>query len=183
MPAGTQAGAQIARAVPGRSAGRISAICVSIPLRDPRFADDPAACNRDWEVDNRAGIPKSAPSTQRASADRGCRSPETPPAHPHLHRARPGRPRERSAGPSPRLLPRCLHALVLALGGAVTGMILLGDSWLQLLMAGALGVIFTQFAFLGHEASHRQIFDRARPTTGPDGCWPPCSSASATPGG
>ena len=36
-------------------------------------------------------------------------------------------------------------------------MILLGDSWLQLLMAGALGLIFTQFAFLGHEASHRQI--------------------------
>ena len=37
-------------------------------------------------------------------------------------------------------------------------MILLKDSWLQLLLAGALGVIFTQFAFLGHEASHRQIF-------------------------
>ncbi len=48
-------------------------------------------------------------------------------------------------------------ALVLALAGAGTGMILLGDSWLQLLMAGALGLIFTQFAFLGHEASHRQI--------------------------
>ena len=52
-------------------------------------------------------------------------------------------------------------ALVLALAGAGTGMILLGDSWLQLLMAGALGLIFTQFAFLGHEASHRQI-----PTSG-----------------
>ncbi len=48
-------------------------------------------------------------------------------------------------------------ALVLAFGGAVTGFLLLGDSWLQLLMAGALGLIFTQFAFLGHEASHRQI--------------------------
>ena len=47
--------------------------------------------------------------------------------------------------------------LLLALGGAATGMVLLHDSWLQLLMAGALGVIFTQFAFLGHEASHRQI--------------------------
>jgi fatty acid desaturase len=53
-------------------------------------------------------------------------------------------------------------ALVLALAGAGTGMILLGDSWLQLLMAGALGLIFTQFAFLGHEASHRQIL-----TSGP----------------
>jgi fatty acid desaturase len=48
--------------------------------------------------------------------------------------------------------------LVLALAGSATGMILLKDSWLQLLLAGALGVIFTQFAFLGHEAIHRQIF-------------------------
>jgi fatty acid desaturase len=47
--------------------------------------------------------------------------------------------------------------LVLALGGAVSGLVLLGDSWLQLLIAGALGLIFTQFAFLGHEASHRQV--------------------------
>jgi fatty acid desaturase len=49
--------------------------------------------------------------------------------------------------------------LVLALGGIAAGMILLEDSWLQLLLAGALGVIFTQLAFLGHEASHRQIFE------------------------
>jgi fatty acid desaturase len=48
--------------------------------------------------------------------------------------------------------------LVLALGGAVTGFVLLGDSWFQLLIAAALGLIFTQFAFLGHEASHRQVF-------------------------
>lgn len=51
-----------------------------------------------------------------------------------------------------------LTTLVLALGGAITGFILLGDSWFQLLIAGALGIIFTQFAFLGHEASHRQVF-------------------------
>ena len=49
-------------------------------------------------------------------------------------------------------------AITLALGGAITGFILLGDSWYQLLIAGALGVIFTQFAFLAHEASHRQVF-------------------------
>ncbi len=47
--------------------------------------------------------------------------------------------------------------LALALGGAITGFILLGDSWFQLLIAAGLGLIFTQFAFLGHEASHRQI--------------------------
>jgi fatty acid desaturase len=52
--------------------------------------------------------------------------------------------------------------LVLALGGAVTGFVLLQDSWFQLLIAGALGILFTQFAFLGHEASHRQVL-----TSGP----------------
>lgn len=48
-------------------------------------------------------------------------------------------------------------ALLLAFGGCVTGFILLGDSWFQLLIAAALGVIFTQVAFLAHEAAHRQI--------------------------
>ena len=52
--------------------------------------------------------------------------------------------------------------LVLALGGAATGFILLGDSWYQLLIAGALGIIFTQFAFLAHEASHRQVFESGK---------------------
>ncbi|MCB1298127.1 MAG: acyl-CoA desaturase [Microthrixaceae bacterium] len=47
--------------------------------------------------------------------------------------------------------------LVAALVAVGFGVWLLGDSWLQLLMAGALGIIFTQFAFLAHEASHRQI--------------------------
>jgi fatty acid desaturase len=40
--------------------------------------------------------------------------------------------------------------------------VVLGDSWFQLIVAGALGLIFTQFAFLAHEASHRAIF-----TSGP----------------
>lgn len=52
--------------------------------------------------------------------------------------------------------------LVLALGGAITGFVLLGDSWFQLLIAAALGIIFTQFAFLGHEASHRQVFESGK---------------------
>ena len=34
--------------------------------------------------------------------------------------------------------------ILLALGGAITGFILLGDSWFQLLIAGALGIILTQ---------------------------------------
>ena len=52
--------------------------------------------------------------------------------------------------------------VTLALGGVITGMILLGDSWFQLLMAGALGIILTQYAFLAHEASHRQVFESGR---------------------
>jgi fatty acid desaturase len=52
--------------------------------------------------------------------------------------------------------------LVLALGGAITGFLLLGDSWFQLIIAGVLGIIFTQFAFMGHEASHRQVFESGR---------------------
>ncbi len=47
--------------------------------------------------------------------------------------------------------------LVAALGGLVAGFVLLGDSWLQLLVAGALGIVLTQFAFLAHEAAHRQV--------------------------
>ena len=52
--------------------------------------------------------------------------------------------------------------LIVALAGALTGMFLLGDSWFQLLIAGALGIIFTQFAFLGHEAAHRQVLRSGR---------------------
>lgn len=50
-------------------------------------------------------------------------------------------------------------ALALGLGGAVTGFVLLGDSWFQLLIAAALGILFTQLAFLAHEAAHRQVFE------------------------
>ncbi|MFF2487315.1 fatty acid desaturase family protein [Microbacterium sp. NPDC058062] len=47
--------------------------------------------------------------------------------------------------------------LLLGFGGVITGFILLGDTWYQLLMAGALGILFTQVAFLAHEAAHKQI--------------------------
>jgi fatty acid desaturase len=53
-------------------------------------------------------------------------------------------------------------ALLLALGGAIAGFVLLGDTWYQLLIAAALGIIFTQFAFLAHEASHRQVFESGK---------------------
>ena len=62
--------------------------------------------------------------------------------------------------------------LVLALAGSATGMILLKESWLQLLLAGALGVIFTQFAFLGMRHPTARFFSPVRRTTAPDKCWP-----------
>jgi len=48
-------------------------------------------------------------------------------------------------------------AVLLGFAGAITGFVLLGDSWFQLLIAAALGILFTQVAFLSHEAAHRQI--------------------------
>ncbi|GMA84849.1 fatty acid desaturase [Angustibacter aerolatus] len=54
-------------------------------------------------------------------------------------------------------------ALVAAgLGGVVTGVVLLGDSWLTLLMAAALALVLTQCAYLGHDGAHRQVFATAR---------------------
>ncbi|WP_082509371.1 MULTISPECIES: acyl-CoA desaturase [unclassified Microbacterium] len=48
-------------------------------------------------------------------------------------------------------------AITLGFAATITGSILLGDSWFQLLIAAALGILFTQVAFLAHEANHRQI--------------------------
>lgn len=53
-------------------------------------------------------------------------------------------------------------AAAAALAGVWTGVVLLDDSWWQLILAAALGVIFAQLAFLGHEACHRQIFRSPR---------------------
>ncbi|WP_336625613.1 MULTISPECIES: fatty acid desaturase family protein [unclassified Microbacterium] len=47
--------------------------------------------------------------------------------------------------------------IAVAFAGCVAGFVLLGESWLQLLIAAALGIVFTQVAFLAHEAAHRQI--------------------------
>lgn len=48
--------------------------------------------------------------------------------------------------------------LSVALGGLITGFVLIGSSWFQLLIAAGLGILLTQFAFITHEASHRQVF-------------------------
>ena len=48
--------------------------------------------------------------------------------------------------------------MMLALAAIVVGVIALGNSWLQLLFAALLGLVFAHFGFLGHDAAHRQIF-------------------------
>jgi len=53
--------------------------------------------------------------------------------------------------------------ILLGFGGAITGFIMFGESWFQLLIAAALGILFTQVAFLAHEAAHRTIM-----RTGPE---------------
>lgn len=56
---------------------------------------------------------------------------------------------------------RYLLRVVTLAGGfaaALTVMLTLGQTWWQLLVAAAFGVLFTQVAFLGHDAAHRQIF-------------------------
>ncbi|WHP18891.1 acyl-CoA desaturase [Cellulomonas sp. ES6] len=50
-----------------------------------------------------------------------------------------------------------LVGLGVALAALVAGSVLLGHSWFQLIVAGALGIVLTQFAFVAHEASHRQV--------------------------
>ena len=53
-----------------------------------------------------------------------------------------------------------LNLTLLAAGWAAFAVV--GDSWWQLVTAAYLAVVFTQLAFVGHDAGHRQIF-RSRP--------------------
>ncbi len=49
-----------------------------------------------------------------------------------------------------------------ALVSTAVGVVVLGDSWFQLVLAGVLALVLTQFGFLGHDAAHRQIFESHR---------------------
>jgi fatty acid desaturase len=53
-----------------------------------------------------------------------------------------------------------LNVALLAVG--VAGFLFLGDSWWQLATAVLFAVVFTQFAYVGHDAGHRQIFASRR---------------------
>ncbi len=49
-----------------------------------------------------------------------------------------------------------INVLLLATIGVL--FVLVGESWWQMVTAALLAVVFTQFAFIGHDAGHRQIF-------------------------
>ncbi|WP_158886885.1 fatty acid desaturase family protein [Amycolatopsis anabasis] len=51
---------------------------------------------------------------------------------------------------------------LLALAGAAVAFVHIGDSWWQLFMAAFFALLFTQLAFIGHDAGHKQIFRTRR---------------------
>lgn len=55
-----------------------------------------------------------------------------------------------------------LALTLLAFAAGWVAFSLLGDSWWQLITAVFLGVMFTQLAFLGHDAGHKQMFRTRR---------------------
>ncbi len=55
-----------------------------------------------------------------------------------------------------------LIAAPLVLAGCLTGFFWIGDTWWQLFIAACLSIVFTQIAFLGHDAAHRQMFVSGR---------------------
>lgn len=46
----------------------------------------------------------------------------------------------------------------LVTAGILVGVVALGDTWYQLVLAALLGLTMAQLAFLGHEAAHQQMF-------------------------
>lgn len=55
-----------------------------------------------------------------------------------------------------------LLGIPVVLAAAVLLFVRVGDTWWQLLLAAGFAVLFTQIAFLGHDAAHRQIFKSGR---------------------
>jgi fatty acid desaturase len=54
--------------------------------------------------------------------------------------------------------------VLLALTATLAGMLVLSGSWWVVLLAPVLAVVSTQLAFFGHDATHRQITRRERPS-------------------
>ncbi|MCW0216422.1 MAG: acyl-CoA desaturase [Pseudonocardia sp.] len=55
-----------------------------------------------------------------------------------------------------------LSAAAMVFGLVITAIVLIGNSWWQLVPAVALAVVNAQFGFLGHDLAHRQVFASPR---------------------
>jgi fatty acid desaturase len=53
-------------------------------------------------------------------------------------------------------------AITVAMVGAWFGFALLSGTWFILLIAGVMGILFTQYAFITHELAHRQVFQSGK---------------------
>jgi fatty acid desaturase len=63
----------------------------------------------------------------------------------------------------PRYYLGRIAVTVAALAGAWAALVLVGNSWWQLLVAVFMAAVFAQVGFLGHDAGHLQIFRSRRP--------------------
>ena len=52
--------------------------------------------------------------------------------------------------------------ITLLMGAAWFGVVMLSGTWYTLILAGVMGILFTQYAFMAHEASHRQVFESGK---------------------
>jgi fatty acid desaturase len=64
--------------------------------------------------------------------------------------------------PRPMAYLRSSAWVLVALLACWFAVVKLGTSWWQLLVAGALGVVWTQIGFLGHDAAHHQVLRGSR---------------------
>ena len=55
---------------------------------------------------------------------------------------------------------RVIAILSILMVATIAGMVWIGASWWQIALAPVLAIVFTQFAFLGHEMAHKQVFER-----------------------
>jgi fatty acid desaturase len=52
--------------------------------------------------------------------------------------------------------------ITLLMAASWYGVVMLSGTWYTLILAAVMGVLFTQYAFLAHEASHRQVFESGK---------------------
>ncbi|HEX4219094.1 MAG TPA: hypothetical protein VHZ02_12030, partial [Acidimicrobiales bacterium] len=55
-----------------------------------------------------------------------------------------------------------IAATIGGLGATIAAVVVVGDSWWNLVVAVGLAFVMVQLGFIGHDAGHRQICSRAR---------------------